>query len=76
MAPKIYFYHISFVFALFFLLSLEFIHGSRLVPTPQQSNDISTNQDDCTSMEGEDCLMNKSMIAHTDYIYTQDIKDP
>ncbi|KAM1520916.1 hypothetical protein COP1_011267 [Malus domestica] len=28
---------------------------------------------DCKGLNSEECLMRRSMVAHTDYIYTQDI---
>ncbi|CAN6675729.1 unnamed protein product [Malus baccata var. baccata] len=29
---------------------------------------------DCKDLNSEECLMKRSMVAHTDYIYTQDIR--
>ncbi|XP_058115024.1 phytosulfokines-like [Magnolia sinica] len=46
-------------------------------PTPATpwSWDSSINEDDCEGLETE-CSARRMAIAHTDYIYTQDIKDP
>ncbi|XP_015895296.1 phytosulfokines 3 [Ziziphus jujuba] len=30
----------------------------------------------CKGLENEECLIRRSMAAHTDYIYTQDITGP
>ncbi|KAG2702588.1 hypothetical protein I3760_06G097100 [Carya illinoinensis] len=32
--------------------------------------------DGCRGLESEECLIRRSMVAHTDYIYTQDISGP
>ncbi|XP_041014185.1 phytosulfokines 3-like [Juglans microcarpa x Juglans regia] len=32
--------------------------------------------DGCRGLESEECLIRRSMVAHTDYIYTQDISEP
>ncbi|KAM5567541.1 phytosulfokines 3-like [Rosa sericea] len=31
------------------------------------------DDDACKGLNSKDCLMRRSMVAHTDYIYTQDI---
>lgn len=37
-------------------------------------SDIYDDDDDaCKGLKSEECLMRRSMVAHTDYIYTQDI---
>ncbi|KAM3705796.1 hypothetical protein ACJW30_03G108600 [Castanea mollissima] len=30
----------------------------------------------CKGIGSEECLLRRSMLAHTDYIYTQDVKGP
>ncbi|KAJ8637158.1 hypothetical protein MRB53_011425 [Persea americana] len=40
------------------------------------SLDSSINGDECDGRETEECRMRMLMAAHTDYIYTQDTKDP
>lgn len=30
----------------------------------------------CKGIGSEKCLIRRSMLAHTDYIYTQDVKGP
>ncbi|KAL6192954.1 hypothetical protein ACLB2K_034039 [Fragaria x ananassa] len=36
-------------------------------------SDIYDDDDACKGLKSEECLMRRSMVAHTDYIYTQDI---
>ncbi|XP_050374630.1 phytosulfokines 3-like [Argentina anserina] len=36
-------------------------------------SDIEDDGDSCKGLNREECLMRRSMVAHTDYIYTQDI---
>ena len=32
----------------------------------------SLNDDECKGLDGEECLIRRSLAAHTDYIYTQE----
>ncbi|KAL4362811.1 hypothetical protein GQ457_04G010550 [Hibiscus cannabinus] len=35
------------------------------------SPESSVTDDDCNGLDGEECLVKRSLAAHTDYIYTQ-----
>ncbi|XWS34255.1 hypothetical protein CRYUN_Cryun21dG0024600 [Craigia yunnanensis] len=39
---------------------------------PFSSPETSLNDDDCKGLDGEECLIRRSLAAHTDYIYTQE----
>ncbi|KAK9934883.1 hypothetical protein M0R45_022012 [Rubus argutus] len=41
--------------------------------SPKGENLGGDDDDTCKGLNSEDCLMRRSMVAHTDYIYTQDI---
>ncbi|KAF8365147.1 hypothetical protein HHK36_032835 [Tetracentron sinense] len=45
----------------------------QMVPALEES---SVDGDECEGLESEECVMRKSMVDHTDYIYTQDVKGP
>ncbi|KAI5579646.1 hypothetical protein BDE02_08G102300 [Populus trichocarpa] len=34
------------------------------------------NDGSCSALESEECLIRRSMVDHTGYIYTQDIRGP
>ena len=34
------------------------------------------DDDDCRGLGSEECLIRRSTLAHTDYIYTQDVGRP
>ncbi|KAL4281901.1 hypothetical protein GQ457_03G011420 [Hibiscus cannabinus] len=40
-------------------------------PFSQKLQESSYIDDVCKGLDGEDCLVNRSLSAHTDYIYTQ-----
>ncbi|CAJ2630401.1 phytosulfokines 3-like [Trifolium pratense] len=68
---------------LFFFLFLTFTHARILGPV--SSPTISSNtqydevledekvniEDNCEGISEDDCLMRRTLVAHTDYIYTQ-----
>ncbi|XWS23032.1 hypothetical protein CRYUN_Cryun29cG0086500 [Craigia yunnanensis] len=39
---------------------------------PFSSPESSLNDDECKRLDGEECLIMRSLAAHTDYIYTQE----
>ncbi|KAK1553302.1 hypothetical protein Q3G72_032451 [Acer saccharum] len=46
-------------------------------PTTSLSEESSMDIDGgCMGLGSEECLMKRSMVAHTDYIYTQDVSGP
>ncbi|XP_077215623.1 phytosulfokines 3-like [Tasmannia lanceolata] len=65
-----------FVVALFLLLSLSY--AARPEPKTQQEGFGSENLDAnevCEGVGEEECLMRRTLVAHTDYIYTQGNKN-
>ncbi|KAJ4710654.1 phytosulfokines 3-like [Melia azedarach] len=50
------------------------VSSNPTVSAPEVS--ISIDGDDCSGLGSEECLLRKSMVAHTDYIYTQHINGP
>ncbi|XP_058739183.1 phytosulfokines 3-like [Vicia villosa] len=71
-----------FCLIVFFFLFLTFTYATRLGPV--SSPIISTNtqykvledekvdiQENCEGINEDDCLMRRTLVAHTDYIYTQ-----
>ncbi|GMI89699.1 phytosulfokine 4 precursor [Hibiscus trionum] len=38
---------------------------------PLSSPESSSVEDECKGLDGEECLMRRSVVVHTDYIYTQ-----
>ncbi|AES94502.1 putative phytosulfokine [Medicago truncatula] len=67
--------------ALFFMtlfLSCMLTHSSRPEPSFQKESMVATQKLDvdavdkiCEEIEEEECLMRRTLVAHTDYIYTQ-----
>ncbi|CAL5209810.1 unnamed protein product [Lathyrus oleraceus] len=64
----------------FFFLFLTITYATRLGPV--SSLNISTNtpyevledvdiEENCEDINEDDCLMRRTLVAHTDYIYTQ-----
>ncbi|KAL5759285.1 hypothetical protein ACOSQ2_018123 [Xanthoceras sorbifolium] len=45
-------------------------------PIGSSSEESSMDDDGCRGLASEECLMRRSMVAHTDYIYTQDVNGP
>uniref|UniRef100_A0A7N0UMQ3 Phytosulfokine n=1 Tax=Kalanchoe fedtschenkoi TaxID=63787 RepID=A0A7N0UMQ3_KALFE len=39
------------------------------------AGEVEEDDDECSGLEMEECLKRRSMVAHTDYIYTQDINN-
>ncbi|KAL4638396.1 hypothetical protein ACB092_03G143500 [Castanea dentata] len=46
--------------------------------SPEDLHIPESSMDDgsCKGIGSEECLIRRSMLAHTDYIYTQDVKGP
>ncbi|XP_021293424.1 phytosulfokines-like [Herrania umbratica] len=76
----------TFVFLILALLLLSTAQ-SRLLPTsilqqgdepqmPVSSPESSYSDDECNGLGGEECLIRRSLAAHTDYIYTQEKDEP
>ncbi|CAI8604800.1 unnamed protein product [Vicia faba] len=72
----------SLCLIMFFLLFLTFTYATKLGPV--SSPIISTNtqyevledekldiEESCEGINEDDCLMRRTLVAHTDYIYTQ-----
>ncbi|KAA8529261.1 hypothetical protein F0562_033940 [Nyssa sinensis] len=49
---------------------------SSSVPSKPSPEEASIEDDGCRDLESEWCLIRRSMVDHTDYIYTQDINGP
>ncbi|XWS69563.1 hypothetical protein CRYUN_Cryun04dG0189700 [Craigia yunnanensis] len=72
----------SFIFLILALLLLSTAQSRPLSTTigqqaddpqiPFSSPEPSFIDDDCKSLDGEECLIRRSLAAHTDYIYTQE----
>ncbi|XP_044487768.1 phytosulfokines 3-like [Mangifera indica] len=66
----------------FFILALLLLtrsEGRLLISSTtatSSTEESSINDDECTGAGSEECLMRRSMVDHTDYIYTQDISQP
>ncbi|XVE85668.1 hypothetical protein DITRI_Ditri17bG0109300 [Diplodiscus trichospermus] len=43
---------------------------------PFSSPESRLNDDECQGVDGEECLIRRSLAAHTDYIYTQENDAP
>ncbi|MBA0648090.1 hypothetical protein Gotur_006842 [Gossypium turneri] len=72
----------SFFFLILALLLLSTAQNRPLSTTNRQQADDPqmpfsspessfTDDDECKGLNGEECLIKRSLIAHTDYIYTQ-----
>ncbi|KAF9674185.1 hypothetical protein SADUNF_Sadunf10G0101200 [Salix dunnii] len=47
------------------------------IPAGSSPEESSFNDEgSCSGLESEECLVRRSMVDHTDYIYTQDISGP
>ncbi|CAK8539613.1 unnamed protein product [Lathyrus sativus] len=67
--------------ALFFMsliLCCMLTHSARPEPSSQQESLVVAQHEDveavdttCEGIEEDECLMRRTLIAHTDYIYTQ-----
>ncbi|XVF43326.1 hypothetical protein PTKIN_Ptkin02bG0031800 [Pterospermum kingtungense] len=73
----------SFIFLIMALLLLRVTAQSRPLSTPHSHTPVSSPEssligdDGCKSMDGdEECLIRRSLAAHTDYIYTQENDSP
>ncbi|XP_022775744.1 phytosulfokines 3-like [Durio zibethinus] len=72
----------SFSFLILALLLLSTAQTSPLSTTIGQQTDYSQIpffspessfiDDECKGLDGEECLIRRSLAAHTDYIYTQE----
>ncbi|QCD99048.1 Phytosulfokine [Vigna unguiculata] len=64
------------LFTLALLLSFNLIHASRPNPSLENGGVAKVDIEDENCEEGaEECLRKRTLIAHIDYIYTQDGKE-
>ncbi|KAH9610009.1 hypothetical protein KSS87_011196 [Heliosperma pusillum] len=68
---------VLFIFALL-VSSTSLVHSARtLISTPRNVQEKETGQikmedaENCHGLNEEECLMRRTLVAHTDYIYTQ-----
>ncbi|XVE91711.1 hypothetical protein REPUB_Repub01dG0034500 [Reevesia pubescens] len=71
----------SFIFLILALLLLTSTAQTRPISTtiglPFSSSESSLIDDgECKDLDGEECLIRRSLAAHTDYIYTQENDAP
>ncbi|KAF3778802.1 Phytosulfokines 3 [Nymphaea thermarum] len=67
----------------FLLVSSAFV-AARPMPTTIPSSSLTDTQlpsveeaeESCENLEDEDCLIRRTLVAHTDYIYTQNKGHP
>ncbi|KAJ7953991.1 phytosulfokines 3-like [Quillaja saponaria] len=52
------------------------VSSAHVTASPEQPSIDDEGDDGCKGLESEECLIRRSMVAHIDYIYTQDIKGP
>ncbi|KAK2372498.1 hypothetical protein P8452_45797 [Trifolium repens] len=58
--------------ALFFIaLFLHCMITNSARPEPKHDQDVEAVDKICEGIEEDECLMRRTLIAHTDYIYTQ-----
>ncbi|OMO72200.1 Phytosulfokine [Corchorus olitorius] len=52
--------------------------GDKNSQMPFSSTESSLNDEEmnCKGLDGEECLIKRSLVAHTDYIYTQENAGP
>ncbi|ERN18561.1 hypothetical protein AMTRI_Chr12g272540 [Amborella trichopoda] len=70
---------VIFVFSLFLLLSAAVsIRPEPTIPHTTQQPGLGGEEIDesCENLNEEECLMRRTLVAHTDYIYTQKHNKP
>ncbi|EOY01523.1 hypothetical protein QUC31_013742 [Theobroma cacao] len=58
------------------LLSTSILQQSDEPQMPFSLPESSYSDDECKGLDGEECLIRRSLAAHTDYIYTQEKDEP
>ncbi|KAJ0096044.1 hypothetical protein Patl1_16604 [Pistacia atlantica] len=68
----------SFTFFILAFLLLTSSEGRLISSTTGKSSSEESSIDDidCTGPGSEECMMRRSMVDHTDYIYTEDVNQP
>ncbi|XP_058739196.1 phytosulfokines-like [Vicia villosa] len=68
----------SLCLIVFFFLFLTFTYATTLGPVTSTNTQYEVLEDgkvnieeNCEGIEEDDCLMRRTLVAHTDYIYTQ-----
>ncbi|GMP58397.1 hypothetical protein CsSME_00022078 [Camellia sinensis var. sinensis] len=51
-------------------------HGPASLPMTPSTEEASIEDEGCRDLESEWCLMRRSMIDHSDYIYTENTSEP